>query len=169
MTNTKIKPTTFRKKTRELLMRLIFQMTSNNDYSDKARDAFIEDESLYIGNTNDDDPTGCLFDKESQEKPDLPYFRWALELVTDNLESIDEAIDNASDKWSITRMSKVDLSILRLSVAEICYMDDINDSVSVNEAVLMAKKYGTEKSPSFINGILGHIVRSKDYDEQKTD
>lgn len=160
---------TYRKKTRELLMRLIFQMTSNNDFSDDARDAFLGDESLYIGNTNDDDPTGCLFDVGAEEKPDLIYFNWALEHVTKNLTEIDAKIDAASDKWSVKRMSKVDLSILRLCVAEICYIDDISDSVSANEAVLMAKKYGTEKSASFINGILGNIVRNKGSNEQKGD
>ena len=166
---TKQKKSTYRKKTRELLMRLIFQMTSNNDYSDAARNAFINDQTLYIGNTNDDDPTGCLFDAKTDEKPDLPYFQWALALVVDNLDDIDAIINEASDKWSTKRMSKVDLSILRLCVAEVCYMEDISDSISVNEAVLMAKKYGTEKSASFINGILGHVVRSKEIDEQKGD
>ena len=149
-------------------MRLIYQMTSTDDYSDRARDAFLDDESLYIGKINGEDRSDFLFNKEEEEKPDLPYFNWALTLVIDNLDNIDEMIDSASTKWSLSRMSKVDLSILRLSVAEICYMDDISDSISVNEAVLMAKKYGTEKSPSFINGILGHVVRNKEADEQKT-
>jgi N utilization substance protein B len=59
-------------------------------------------------------------------------------------------------------MAKVDLSILRLSAAEILYLSDIPDSASINEAVEMAKKYGGEDSGKFINGILGKVVRSKD-------
>ena len=59
-------------------------------------------------------------------------------------------------------MSKVDLSILRLAAAEIIYMDDIPDAVAINEAVSMAKKFSAEESGSFINGILGNIVKGKD-------
>jgi N utilization substance protein B len=59
-------------------------------------------------------------------------------------------------------MAKVDLAILRLSAAEILYLEDVPDSASINEAVDMAKKFGGDDSGKFINGILGKVVRSKD-------
>ncbi|MDR3305749.1 MAG: transcription antitermination factor NusB [Clostridiales Family XIII bacterium] len=158
-----VKKTTYRKKTRELLMRLIFQMSATGDYSERAKDEFMADTSLYLGDTPADAPPGCLFDEKNvEERPDMSYFNWALSCFTEHVGVIDDIIGEASEKWSVRRMSTVDLSILRLAVAEICYMDDISDSISVNEAVVMAKKYGTEKSAAFINGVLGQIIRSKE-------
>ena len=63
--------------------------------------------------------------------------------------------------WKLSRLPKVTLAILRLAVAEILYCDDIPDSVSVNEAVELAKKYGGEEAPKFVNGLLGTVVRGK--------
>ena len=76
------------------------------------------------------------------------------------MESINNAISSKLKKWSIDRLSKVDLSILQLAVFEILYIDDIPSKVSVNEAVNLAKKYGENNSPSFINGVLGSILKS---------
>lgn len=59
-------------------------------------------------------------------------------------------------------MPKTDLAIARVATAEILYMDDIPDSVAINEAVDLAKKYGGQGSSKFINGILGHITRNKE-------
>jgi N utilization substance protein B len=58
-------------------------------------------------------------------------------------------------------MARVDLAIIRLALYELLFMDDIPISVSINEAVELAKKYGNEKSSSFINGILGNFIRSE--------
>ena len=157
-----IKKTTFRKKTRELLIRLIFQMTSTEDFSNKAKDVFLADRTLYIGNVSEDTPPGCIFNEEDEEEPDLLYLDWAFLCVRDHLDEIDGLIENASEKWSVERMGTVDLAILRVAVSELLYMDEIESNVSVNEAVLMAKKYGSEKSAVFINGILGNIARSKE-------
>lgn len=63
--------------------------------------------------------------------------------------------------WRLSRLPKVTLAILRLAVAEILFCDDIPDSVSVNEAVELAKKYGGEEAPKFVNGLLGTVVRGK--------
>jgi transcription antitermination protein NusB len=72
--------------------------------------------------------------------------------------------------WKINRISKVDLSILRLSIYEISFMDDIPFNVSVNEAVELAKKYSGEDSGSFINGILGKVTKAQaEPAEEKTE
>jgi len=152
---------TYRKKTRELLFRLVFQMSSTGDFSDAAKDAFLEDTTLYIGDVREDVPLGCIFDESEGEAPDMPYLNWAFACIRDHLAEIDRTIAEASKKWSLERMGTVDLSILRVALAEFLCMDSIAASISINEAVLMAKKYGTEKSPVFVNGILGAVARER--------
>ena len=63
--------------------------------------------------------------------------------------------------WKLARLPKVTLAILRLAIAEIMLFDDVPDSVSANEAVELAKKYGGDEAPSFINGLLGTVIRGK--------
>ncbi|MCL1895240.1 MAG: transcription antitermination factor NusB [Clostridiales bacterium] len=159
MTDIKTGRAVFRKKTRELLIRLIFQMTSTGDFSDCAKTAFLADTSLFIGDVHEDMPLGCIFDEAAGEGPDMPYLDLAFCCVRDNLSKIDAVISGSSEKWDIGRMSTVDLSILRVAIAELLYMEGIDEGVSINEAVIMAKKYGTEKSSAFINGILGAVAR----------
>ena len=71
------------------------------------------------------------------------------------------AIRKHSKRWSISRIPKTDLAVLRLAVCEILFMKDIPDSVAINEAVELARAYGEENSPSYVNGILGAIAREK--------
>ena len=89
-------------------------------------------------------------------------YREFFEAAAGNLQVIDEKLESCSENWKVSRMAKVDLAILRLSAAEILYLDDVPDSASINEAVDMAKKFGGDDSGKFINGILGKVVRSKD-------
>lgn len=69
-------------------------------------------------------------------------------------EELDGLIAGCSDNWSLSRMSKVDISILRMAVFEFLYCNDIPPKVSINEAVDLGKMFGSENSGSFINGIL---------------
>jgi transcription antitermination protein NusB len=71
---------------------------------------------------------------------------------------IDAAIDGASEDWDLSRMSKVDLTIMRLAYYEIKYDDDIPPRVAINEAVDIAKIYGGQDSSSFVNGVLGKLL-----------
>ena len=73
--------------------------------------------------------------------------------------SIDEVIEKYSIGWKKERLPKVTLAILRLAIAEIMYLDSVPSSVSANEAVELAKKYGASSDASFINGILGSYIR----------
>ena len=74
-----------------------------------------------------------------------------------NRDKLDQMIDECSDNWSLGRMSKVDISILRMAVYEFLYCEDIPPKVSINEAVDLGKMFGSENSGSFINGILDAI------------
>ena len=78
--------------------------------------------------------------------------------VMANLVEIDKLIAETSKNWAISRMAKVDLNILRLAVFEINFRIDIPLNVTINEAIEVAKKFGTEDSPAFINGILDEIA-----------
>lgn len=78
--------------------------------------------------------------------------------VFEHLQEIDEVIEKYAANWSFSRIAKVDLSILRLAIYELKYTD-VPQKVAVNEAVEIAKTYSTEKSPKFINGILGSVIK----------
>ena len=79
--------------------------------------------------------------------------------VKDNKNMIDDLIASHSLKWGKNRISKVSINILRLAIYEILFRDDIPKNVSINEAVELAKKYGVSSESSFINGILGSVVK----------
>ncbi|GAM10032.1 hypothetical protein OR1_02318 [Geobacter sp. OR-1] len=78
--------------------------------------------------------------------------------VAEHRSEIDTLIEQKSKNWSLARMSKVDLNILRLAAFELLYRRDIPRNVTINEGIEIAKKFGTEESPAFINGILDEIA-----------
>jgi len=79
-----------------------------------------------------------------------------------HIKEIDEIIKKAAANWSIERMAIIDRNILRASTYELCYRTDIPSSVAINEALEIAKKYSTEESAPFINGILDKIAHMGD-------
>ncbi|MBQ4603918.1 MAG: transcription antitermination factor NusB [Clostridia bacterium] len=81
--------------------------------------------------------------------------------VTDNLETVDEAIERNSVKWKMNRISKVALAVMRLAICEILFYDDIPVGVSINEAVELCKKYASKDDYSFVNGILSSIAKEE--------
>lgn len=123
---------------RELLMQVLYQMESQQDFSEALKNRYL---SEIAGTRNQ-----------------LPYINDIFEKVTGNLQVIDAVIDNNSDRWRIGRIPKVDLAILRLAIAEMLYTEDIPREVSINEAVNLAKKYSTDESGRFINGVLGKVI-----------
>lgn len=79
--------------------------------------------------------------------------------VIENLEKIDKIIEENLKGWKLNRISKVNLSILRLAVYEILFEDSVPVSVSINEAVELAKKFSEQKDASYINGVLGTVSK----------
>lgn len=106
-----------------------------------------------------DEQIQTAFEETDMAEKDKQFVKDILEGVEEHKDQIDRTIEKFSRGWKINRLSKVDLSILRLSVYEITYRNDIPFTVSVNEAVELAKKYSTEDAGAFINGILGNISR----------
>ncbi|HHT96454.1 MAG TPA: transcription antitermination factor NusB [Clostridiales bacterium] len=97
------------------------------------------------------------------EWDDLPieeqeYLNERLENVEKHLLDIDSILSEASTGWELSRMNKVDLTILRLAVFEIKYDEEIPSKVAINEAIELAKIFGGDSSPSFINGVLAKII-----------
>ncbi|MBW4828811.1 MAG: transcription antitermination factor NusB [Clostridiaceae bacterium] len=131
-----------RKLAREETMKLLFQMEMNNDYSDGIVELYIDENEF----THDEEE----------------YIRDAVEMIKRNLKDIDESIQKYIKGWKIHRLARVDLSVLRIAVYELTYRKDIPIEVAINEAIEICKKYSTDESSKFINGVLGSFVREKD-------
>ncbi|MDR0817603.1 MAG: transcription antitermination factor NusB [Clostridiales Family XIII bacterium] len=135
-----------RQNSRELLIQCIFQMSLTGDFSEDQKITFAREHTDGAG---------------MKKIPDKKYFNRGITAVRDHIETIDEAVEAASDHWKVDRIAKVDLAILRVATAEIRYMPDIPAGVSVNEAVELAKKFGGDGSFRYINGVLGKIIREQ--------
>ncbi len=95
---------------------------------------------------------------ENLNDKDSEYMNHKCNEIIARLPEIDAAINEVATGWKTSRMAKVDLSIIRLAVYEMKYEDDIDAKVSINEAVELAKKYGTDDSASFVNGVLAKFL-----------
>ena len=97
---------------------------------------------------------------------DMKYLKQVTEGAVEQRASLDTLIEQNAVGWRLSRIGKVDLSILRLAIYEMLCREDVPESVAINEAVELAKKYSEPKSKQFINGILGSISRSKKKEEE---
>lgn len=93
-------------------------------------------------------------------KEDKEYIKEIVTGIKENKDKLDEIIKKYLKEWTMDRISKTDLAILRLAVYEIMYREDIPYKVSVNEAVELAKSFSDDQSPSFINGVLAGVISS---------
>ncbi len=89
---------------------------------------------------------------------DGEYIKRKCENIIERMEELDAAINAVAEGWKTSRMGKVDLTLMRIAVYEMRYEEDVPVRVAINEAVLLAKKYGSQNSPSFVNGVLAKIV-----------
>ncbi len=102
-------------------------------------------------------------DRFFEESDEDPYCRelakkWFTGTM-DNMEQCDKMIEQSTMKWSMSRLSLVDKAILRLSVYQLCFCEDMPPKVAIDEGIELAKIYSSEKSPSFINGVLDAIMK----------
>lgn len=145
-----------REKARECLMLLLYQMDIQNDYSDLIKERYLEE---YKKEDFQKEYLNCI--KSNCEKFDSKYFNNLLNTIRENINKIDSILSEASNNWKLDRIAKVDLAILRISTAELLYFEDIPVGASINEAVKMAKRFSSEESGKFVNGILGKINKDK--------
>jgi N utilization substance protein B len=82
--------------------------------------------------------------------------------VVEHREEIDRKIQEKARGWTLKRMAKADVTVLRLALYEILFDENIPSGVAINEAVEIAKKFGTDNSSSFVNGVLGSVVREQE-------
>ncbi len=111
---------------------------------------------LWSGLLGDSDGELGRRDAESAE---IEFATMLSQGVRDHQEALDVRIETTSTNWRIARMSVVDRNILRLGAYELLHMDDIPANVSINEAVELAKRFGTKDSRAFVNGILDRIAK----------
>ena len=98
------------------------------------------------------------------EQPDSAVTRLATELaaqVRENREELDQVIEGVAVNWQVSRMPVIDRAILRMGSYELLYMHEVPPRVTINEAVELAKKYSTEKSGAFVNGVLDKIYQTR--------
>lgn len=132
-----------RRKAREIALQVLFQLEAGEKNS-TTEEAF------------------SMFCRNFEAPADTRNFAWNLVSgVRKNMAELDYLLSQASDHWRIDRMSPVDRNILRLALFEMVYLEDIPIKVSLNEAVDLGKRYGTDESGAFINGILDHIHHSQ--------
>ncbi len=93
---------------------------------------------------------------------DKAYMQNKYGAVAGRLPEIDKLLNENTQGWKTKRMNKVDLAILRLAVYEMVWDEDIPTKVAINEAVELAKRFGGDDSPSFVNGVLGKVARGDD-------
>ncbi len=106
-----------------------------------------------------EDKVNIFIDNFGFEEDEIDFIKSGFQSIEKNLETIDNTISSNLRNWSIDRLFRLDLSILRVAVYEILYADNIPNEVAINEAVEIAKKFGTTDSSKLINGILGTIIR----------
>ena len=126
-----------RRQARELAMQALFYMDIRKDASEETLEYFC----------------GCF----CPSKKSRPFFRKLVTGVLGSKGQIDALVERFSQNWNISRMSCVDRNVMRIAIYEMLYCDDIPPKVSINEAVDIGKKFGTQESGAFINGIMDSI------------
>lgn len=127
-----------RKASRENAMKLLFEINYKMDEVNDILNSFMEENEL--------------------KGDDKEYIEATVRGTIENIKNIDNTIEKYSKGWKINRLAKVDLTVLRLSIYELKYTDT-PDSIVINEAVELAKKFGTEKSGAFVNGVLSSVTK----------
>jgi transcription antitermination protein NusB len=129
-----------RRKIREKVMQVLYAYELSDDPIEKVKNTLLED---------------IREDRES--------YKFGSDLISnvlENQESLDERIKKQADNWESERIALIDKILLRMSIAEFLYFPDIPPKVSINEAIEIAKKFSTENSGKFVNGILDGILLS---------
>lgn len=124
-----------------------------------------EQYKIYMESLEDEEreKTNKIISEDSVEElipfEDKEYIVERVNKIIDAIPEIDKAIDEVAVGWKTDRMGKVELSILRLAYYEMAMDDDVPGKVAVDQAVILAKKYGSDNSPAFINGILAKLFQ----------
>lgn len=116
----------------------------------------------------DEDYLNLFFDNNDiEEKEVQDYLKKIKEGIEENKAEIDNLINhNLKSNWTISRISKINLSLIKIAIFEMLYLN-LPYKVAINEVVELAKKYADDQDPMFINGILASVVKEKGLDEEE--
>ena len=130
----------------------------------KARDNAFKCiyELEFIKDKNLDDILSNCYEENNNSEEEKQYIQMIVNGVKENIKKIDDIILSKLKNWSLDRIAKIDLAILRLAIYEILYVDSIPNKVSANEAVDLAKTYGNNDSKSFVNGVIAKVIEDKE-------
>ncbi|MBD5508918.1 MAG: transcription antitermination factor NusB [Lachnospiraceae bacterium] len=129
-----------RRELREQIFKLLFRVEFN------SMEDMAEQEQLFFE------------DEDAAKEEDAVYISDKYHKISEKLSEIDSKLNEKAQGWNTDRMNKVDLTILRLAVYEICYDEDVPTGVAINEAVELAKKFGQDASFGFVNGVLAKFA-----------
>ncbi|MDS0527875.1 transcription antitermination factor NusB [Clostridium sp. SHJSY1] len=132
-----------RKKSREKAMELSFGMELSKDTTNETLETFVDN-----------------FEGDNLKEFDLDYIRELLEGIEKNKGEIDSIIEQNLQNWKIGRLAKINLTILRVAIFEMKFLEDVPGKVAVNEALELTKRYSDEKSVSFVNAVLDKVLKS---------
>ena len=132
-----------RKKSREKAMELLFGMSISKETPEEIMETFIDN-----------------YEKDITVL-DLDYIKELLEGVEANIDEIDLSIEKNLIEWKLDRISKVNLTILRIGIFEMKFQEKVPERVALNEALELCKIYSDEKSGPFINGVLDKVLNNK--------
>ena len=132
-----------RREQRECFFQLLFRVEFNR------QEEMPEQADLYL-----DD----IREEQTVKEKDEAYILEKYSRIVEELPKIDAMLDEASKGWKISRMGKVELTVLRLAVYEMKFDEDIPEKVAINEAVELARKFGGDDAPAFINGVLAKLA-----------
>lgn len=152
--------TVSRKQAREIALHLVFEMgfgafEAENVMTDRLDEEIMQsisgDIALYAGKLD-----------EAQTK----YIVSAVKGVAEHLEELDAYIESNAKGWTLSRLSRITIAILRLAIYEMYYVEDVPVGAAINEAVELAKVYDSDEAASFINGVLGAVARKKESEQE---
>jgi N utilization substance protein B len=140
---------------REIAIQIGFGVVQSGAEPSLALDEFFDIE--YFSTLSDEDE---LF-REYPDEAQLEYIKKVVIGTVEHKSELEEYIEKYSKGWKLSRISRIAAAILRTALFEVLYMDDIPDSVAINEAVELAKGYEEPETIAFINGILGSFMRAE--------
>ncbi|NIQ03582.1 MAG: transcription antitermination factor NusB [Nitrospinaceae bacterium] len=133
-----------RRSSRELALKFLYQAEFNPEGFDAQLDQFCD----------------RIPGKDEVKR----FMRELVDLVRERRDEVDELLNKYSEHWTLDRMSVIDRNILRIGACELLYQRSVPPKVAINEAVEIAKKYGNQESPDFINGVLDRIYKETSKD-----
>lgn len=140
---------------REIAVQLVFAVYQTDESADDVLERFFDKE--YYSSLSDENE---LYSQYPSRKH-LDYIGRIVRGTEEHQADLDKLIEKYSKGWKLKRISRIALSILRTAMYEILYIDDVPDSVAINEALELAKGYEEQETVSFINGILGSFMRGE--------